>query len=137
MVVVWIVCVVVVVDAYTPWSPELPSDLEDSDNLFTGSAKVDEASSPYAGGKFPCVTGLSGSSKVTLALLPDGAVSDMVFLLSFLSFLVSFAGASRGISVENFPRPGNLTLDFFFVGWALLISIVGAVVIISGAMMCY
>jgi hypothetical protein len=53
VVVVCTVCVVVVVVAYTPCSPELPSDLEDSDNRFTGSASVDVASSPYAGGKGP------------------------------------------------------------------------------------
>ncbi len=53
VVVVWMVCVVVVVVAYTPWSPELPSDLEDSDRRFTGSANVEVASSPYAGGEVP------------------------------------------------------------------------------------
>lgn len=53
VVVVWMVCVVVVVVAYTPWSPELPSDLEDSDRRFTGRANVEVASSPYAGGEVP------------------------------------------------------------------------------------
>jgi hypothetical protein len=46
VVVVCTVCVVVVVVAYTPCSPELPSDLEDSDRRLTGIASVEPASSP-------------------------------------------------------------------------------------------
>ena len=49
VVVVETVCVVVVVLPYT-LSPELASDLDDSDNLLAGSARVDECSSPYDGG---------------------------------------------------------------------------------------
>lgn len=45
VVVVDTVWVVVVVLPYT-LSPELPSDLEDSERRVTGSAKVDEPSSP-------------------------------------------------------------------------------------------
>ena len=41
----------VVVVAYTPWSPELPSDLDDSDKRLIGRANVELASSPYAGGE--------------------------------------------------------------------------------------
>jgi len=51
VVVVCTVCVVVVVVAYTPCSPELPSDLEDSDRRLTGMANVEPASSPYGGGE--------------------------------------------------------------------------------------
>jgi len=53
VVVVCTVCVVVVVVAYKPCSPELPSDLEDSDRRLTGIASVEPASSPYAGGEGP------------------------------------------------------------------------------------
>lgn len=53
VVVVCTVCVVVVVVAYTPCSPELPSDLEDSDRRLTGMANVEPASSSYAGGDGP------------------------------------------------------------------------------------
>ena len=120
-----------VVVAYTPCSPELPSDLEDSERRLTGIAKVEVASSPYAGGEL--VDGRSGSSKVTLLLLPDGAVSDMVFLRSFFSFCVTFNVSSWGGSIDIFVRPGNRTLDFFFAGFGMFISMVGAVVIISGA----
>lgn len=56
------VCVVVVV-AYTPWSPRLPSDLEDSDSLETGKAKEVFESSSYAGGAAKPLN-LSGPSKV-------------------------------------------------------------------------
>ena len=49
VVVVETVCVVVVV-AKTPWSPELPSDLEDSDIRDSGNARAEFVSSPYAGG---------------------------------------------------------------------------------------
>lgn len=134
----WTVCVVVVVVAYTPWSPELPSDLEDSDNRFTGRAKVELASSPYAGGEgAPCVAGRSGSSNVTRHFVPEGADSVIVFLRSFLSVLVTLReeGFSWSwlSSVEVFDRPGIFIRDFFFVGFSALISIVGAVVIISGA----
>lgn len=129
--VVCIVCVVVVVVAYTPCSPELPSDLDDSDRRLTGIAKVEVASSPYAGGEL--VDGRSGSSKVTLPLVPEGAVSDMVFLRSFFSFCESFNACSRGASIDIFARPGSRTLDFFFAGFCIFISMVGAVVIISGA----
>jgi hypothetical protein len=121
----------VVVVAYTPCSPELPSDLEDSERRLTGIAKVEVASSPYAGGEL--VDGRSGSSKVTLLLLPDGAVSVMVFLRSFFSFCVTFNVSSLGASIDIFVRPGNRTLDFFFAGFGMFISMVGAVVIISGA----
>lgn len=62
VVVVETVCVVVVV-AYTPWSPRLPSDLEDSDSLETGRAKEVFESSPYTGGAAKPLS-LSGSSKV-------------------------------------------------------------------------
>jgi hypothetical protein len=133
---VWTVCVVVVVVAYTPCSPELPSDLEDSDSRFTGKARVELASSPYAGGECPtCVWGRSGSSNVTLPLLPEGAVSDIVFLLSFFSFLVTLNGIGAssvgGVSEEVFARLVIFILDFL-TGLAALISIVGAVVMISG-----
>lgn len=49
-------------------SPELPSDLDDSDNLDTGSAREKLDSSPYAGGAPGVVVPLflSGSSNVTL-----------------------------------------------------------------------
>lgn len=46
VVVVCTVCVVVVVVAYTPCSPELPSDLEESDRRLTGMASVEPVSSP-------------------------------------------------------------------------------------------
>lgn len=102
-----------------------------------GSAKVEFPSSPYAGGEPPTwVTGRSGSSNVTLPFVPDGADSDIVFLRSFFSFFVAFdgTGSSGWLSmVEVLARPGSLTLDFFFVGRVALTSIVGAVVIISGA----
>lgn len=130
---------VVVVVAYTPWSPELPSDLEDSDRRLIGRAKVELASSPYAGGKLPlplpavCVEGRGGSSKVTLLLLPEGALSDIVFLLSFFSFFETFKGSSAVESKELFVRPDNRILDFFFGCFVTFMSIVGAVVMISGA----
>lgn len=102
-----------------------------------GSAKVEFPSSSYAGGEPPTwVTGRSGSSNVTLPFVPDGADSDIVFLRSFFSFFVAFdgSGSSGWLSmVEVLARPGSLTLDFFFVGRVALTSIVGAVVIISGA----
>lgn len=125
-----------VVLAYTPWSPELPSDLEDSDSLLTGKARVECASSPYAGGECPtCVCGRSGSSKVTLPFVPDGAVSVIVFLLSFFVILIDL-GTSRGVSIgaeEDLARLVIAILDFFLIGLLELMSIVGAVVIISGA----
>jgi hypothetical protein len=62
VVVVETVCVVVVV-AYTPWSPRLPSDRDDSDSRDTGNAKVDPVSSPYAGGA-TVLRNFSGSSNV-------------------------------------------------------------------------
>ena len=68
VVVVDTVCVVVVV-AYTPWSPRLPSDLEDSESLETGKANDEFELSPYAGGDIkPC--SLSGWSNVTRDSLP-------------------------------------------------------------------
>jgi hypothetical protein len=118
-------------------SPELPFD--DSDNLLTGSASADVESSPYAGGEpLPvCVEGLAGSSNVTLLLLPEAVLSDMVFLRSFFSslsfFVTILAGSSGYTSIDDFARPGKRTLDFFLLGFETLISIVGAVVIISGA----
>ena len=137
VVVVWIVWVVVVVVAYTPWSPELPSDREDSDSRLTGSAKDVVASSPYAGGEPPpVVIGRSGSSKVTLLLVPEGPLSDMVFrrsLFSFLASFLSFTDSTGWLSVAVLARPGSRTLDFRFVGLAAITSIVGAVVMISGA----
>lgn len=45
VVVVEMVCVVVVL-AYTWWSPELSSDREDSDSLDTGIAREEDVSSP-------------------------------------------------------------------------------------------
>lgn len=147
VVVVWTVCVVVVVVAYTPCSPELASDLEDSESLFTGRANAEDASSPYAGGEppLPWVIGRFGSSKVTRLLLlgPD---SDMVFLRSFLES-ISMSDVSSGcdgggcscgfarllFTAVDLVRPGSLTRDFFFIGRPPLKSMVGAVVIISGA----
>jgi hypothetical protein len=62
VVVVETVCVVVVV-AYRPWSPKLPSDRDDSDSRDTGKAKEELASSPYAGGA-TVLRNFSGSSNV-------------------------------------------------------------------------
>lgn len=104
-----------------------------------GRAKVELLSSPYAGGEplAVCVEGRVGSSKVTLLLLPDAALSDMVFLRSFFSLFsvlrVGLSGSSGYVSNDDFVRPGNFTLDFFFAGFVTLISMVGAVVMISGA----
>lgn len=146
VVVVWTVCVVVVVVAYTPCSPELASDLEDSESLFTGRANAEDASSPYAGGEppLPWVIGRFGSSKVTRDLLlgPD---SDIVFLRSFFesnSISDVSSGCDGGSSgcfarllftTVDLVRPGSLTRDFFLLGRPPLKSMVGAVVIISGA----
>lgn len=57
---VWVVVVV----AKTPLSPELRSDLEDSESLETGNANAEFDSSPYGGG-FIAFLNLSGSSNVT------------------------------------------------------------------------
>lgn len=46
MVVVETVCVVVVVVANKPWSPELSSDLDDTDILDVGRASEEHDSSP-------------------------------------------------------------------------------------------
>jgi hypothetical protein len=55
----------------------------------------------------------------------------MVFLRSFLSGLVLMIGSS-GTSVEVLLRPIRI-LDFFLVGRMAFTSIVGAVMMISGA----
>lgn len=85
VVVVWTVCVVVVVLPYTRWSPELPSDLEDSDKrLLNGSARpLPSDSSPYAGGIW-LMLWCRGSSKVTAWRLPDMISKFIVFLRSLL-----------------------------------------------------
>jgi len=88
-------------------------------------------SSPYAGGEL--VDGRLGSSKVTLLLLPEAALSEKVFLRSRLSACVTFNVSSLGGSIDVFVRPGRRTLDFFLNGFGTFISMVGAVVIISGA----
>lgn len=49
--------------AYTPWSPRLPSDLDDSESLGTGIAKAELESSPYGGGAIS-PRDFSGSSNV-------------------------------------------------------------------------
>lgn len=56
---VWVVVVV----AYSPCSPESPSEREDSDSRETGKASVEFVSSPYAGGGAEPLC-LSGSSNV-------------------------------------------------------------------------
>lgn len=74
--------------------------------------------------------GLAGSSKVTRLLLPDGPLSDIVFLLSLFSFFATCKVSSvAGVLV----RPGIIILVFFFAGGVALTSRVGAVVMISGA----
>jgi len=79
---------------------------------------------------------------VTRLLIPEGTVSLIVFLLSFFSFFETNAGStfsgcsfcSGWISVEEvFDRPGSLILVLFLVDRIVFISIVGAVVMISGA----
>jgi hypothetical protein len=61
----------------------------------------------------------------------------MVFRRSFFSFLVTLKDdidSSNEISAEEvLARPGSFILDFFFVLLAVSMSIVGAVVMISGA----
>ncbi len=103
---------------------------------MTGRAKVELTSSPYAGGELK-VDGRSGSSNVTRLLFP--ALSDIVLRRSFLSlFIVRLDGINgiswRVVSVEVFDRFDSFTLDFF-TGSMPLASIVGAVVIISGAIL--
>jgi len=61
----------------------------------------------------------------------------MVFRRSFFSFLVTLKDdidSSNDISAEEvLAGPGSFILDFFFVLFAVFMSIVGAVVMISGA----
>jgi len=70
VVVVDTTCVVVVV-AYTPWSPELPSDLDESDIRATGRASEELDSSPYGGGAL-CDRGASAPPKATYAVAVEG-----------------------------------------------------------------
>jgi hypothetical protein len=139
---------VVVVLPYTRVSLELPSDLEDSDSRLTGSARADAWSSPYAGG--PEREGRGGSSKVTLCFPETDPCGSIVFRLSSLSF--SFLTSStkalgvlgrgtpsvapscpsgRGSSPDRRLRADSFARDSFFCAGS--ISIVGAVVMISGA----
>jgi len=79
---------------------------------------------------------------VTLLRFPC-EVSDIVFRLSFLSFFVirkleGFCGGGDGrssdvLSVDVLARLGSFIRDFFFTGSVPFTSIVGAVVMISGA----
>lgn len=115
------------------WSPELPSDLEDSDRrLFAGSASMEPLSSPYAGGQLE-EGGRFGSLNVTLCFLNDKEVA-IDFRLSF--FAVSrppgvSCGSSRDSSPDRRNRLDSLMREGFFCG--ILGSKVGAVVMISGA----
>jgi hypothetical protein len=133
VVVVDTVCVVVVV-AYTPWSPRLPSDLEDSESLVIGKAKEEFELSPYAGGALS-PWNLSGPSNVirdsrALRLVnPDSPV----FWPAFMSDRDRFDGlgeSDSGISGALWRR-GSVNVDFFF-GAVSKLS-VGAVVMIDGA----
>ena len=129
---VWVVVVVV----YTPWSPTLPSDLDDSDNLEgkTGNANVEFVSSPYAGGPL-----VSRDRSCCSKVIRDARASSFPWLRSLLDFL--FESDTRGL-VESDPggsgvlrRRGKVNVDFFF--WVLskgsTTGAVGAVVMIAGA----
>jgi len=59
-------------------------------------------------------------------------VSDIVFLRSIFSLFETFNGSSLGMSADAF-RPNDPNTDFFLAGLAPFMSIVGAVVMISGA----
>ncbi len=127
VVVVCTVCVVVVVLPYT-LSPELASDLEDSDNLFGGSANAEAWSSPYGGGARACEedVGRLGSSNDTLCSGPrriGSCPADPPFAPSTPSALGS--SPDRRNRAVKFIRE-----DFFFGPIELK---VGAVVMISGA----
>jgi hypothetical protein len=70
--------------------------------------------------------------KVTRLRLPDGKLSVIVFLLSFFTRRKGSSSLDAVVS-GDFIRPGSLSLDFLFASLPS-VSIVGAVVIISGAM---
>ena len=118
VVVVETVWVVVVVDANTPFSPKLPSDLEDSDTRDTGKARAEEDSSPYGGGATPPF--LRDSSNVARAaskLFPP--LLDSLFgPLDRKGILLNVCGGDSNCLPFLFPTR---------------LSIVGAVVIMEGA----
>jgi hypothetical protein len=69
---------------------------------------------------------------VTRVLPPEGPLSAIDFLLSLLADFNTSSILDFVESVEILSRPESFLLDFFFTV-LLLISSVGAVVIISGA----
>jgi hypothetical protein len=126
VVVVWTVWVVVVVLPYT-LSPELASDLDDSDSLLGGSANAEEWSSPYGGGACACEdNGRFVSSNDTLCSGTGRVRSCWASppLLSSTPFVLDSSADGRNRAAK-FIREG------FFRGASELK--VGAVVMISGA----
>lgn len=132
-----LVCVLVVVLPNPPLcSPELASDLDDSERRCAGGVR---AESWWPGGP-GCDLELCGRGRgswnVTACLLPtaDASSSKPVidFLLSFLlgASLKWPSGLSRGISPERRILIGSFIRDFL---WFKVESIVGAVVIMAGA----
>ncbi len=131
VVVVWTVCVVVVVLPYTR-SPELASDLEDSESLVTGRARLDVWSSPYAGGALDELGRFNGSSGM-LWLLPAAASGSMVLLLSFLPSSGMGSWPSWGIGSCSSGRPNRESLNREGrLRGALSNSAVGAVLMMLG-----
>ena len=135
MVVVDTVCVVVVV-AYTPWSPRLPSDLEDSESLETGKAREELRSSPYAGGALTplCLSDSSNVMRDSLALgLADVGPLALCAEVGVLADKDCLLGCEvRALIVSGaLARRGRVKLVFFLLTPSKLS--VGAVVIIDGA----